>query len=367
MTDAMRSLPWFDAHLDLACLAVNGRDLSAPLDRCGGPWPPPAVSLPSLRAGRVHACLATIFTEADGAGPEGYPAGDAERAHTVGRAQLEVYLTLRDRGLLAIDLPGALRQDPGVGEIRGGMGVAEVVSPTPAQQLTTLGRDHRLHIGILIEGADIVRAPDELAWWAQRGCCAVGMAWWKPSRYAGGNGTTTGLTDLGRALAKEIDAAGLVHDLSHLSDNAADELLTLTGAAVIASHSNCRALLGPDKQGNPNQRHLQDRHIAEIARRGGVIGLNLFNQFLRDGGGATIDDCARHIEHVCEVAGSRRHIGLGSDMDGGLTAEQLPEGIRSPSDLPALLGALAQRGWSAEDLEGFACGNWARFWRDRPR
>lgn len=89
---------WFDAHLDLAYLAVNGRDMLAPLDPASGPHPPAAVTLPSLREGAVRVALATVFTEAvadPGAVRDRsqYAAGDADRAHAVGRAQLEVYLT----------------------------------------------------------------------------------------------------------------------------------------------------------------------------------------------------------------------------------------------------------------------------------
>ncbi len=92
-------MTWFDAHLDLACLAVNGRDMLAPLDEINGPrakrpvgvWPPAGVTLDSLRAGGVPRVLGTIFTETNGDGPEGYPAGDAEAAHEVGLRQLRVY------------------------------------------------------------------------------------------------------------------------------------------------------------------------------------------------------------------------------------------------------------------------------------
>src|SRR5689334_12521266 len=115
---------WFDAHLDLAYLAVNARDMLGPLSPSSGPHPPAAVTLPAMRGGGVRFALATIFTEAGGTGPEGYPAGNVERAAAVGRAQLEVYLTWRDRGEIALDLRKALRRDPAVGQIRGGMGVA---------------------------------------------------------------------------------------------------------------------------------------------------------------------------------------------------------------------------------------------------
>ena len=65
---------------------------------------------------------------------------------------------------------------------------------------------------------------------------------------------------------------------------------------------------------------------------------------------------------MCEVVGHRRTIGLGSDMDGGFSASKLPEGIDLPCDLATLAAELRARGWSEGDVEGFAWGNWARFW-----
>lgn len=358
-------LTWFDAHLDLACLAVCGRDMTAPLDPTMEPWSPASVTLSSLAEGRVRFVLGTIFLEADGTGPEGYPAGDAETAYRRARAQLEAYLTWRDRGLLAIDLPGVLRSPPGVGAIRGGMGVAEVVPIPLADRLAQIPPKPPLHLGILIEGADPIRTPDELGWWKSQGVVAVGMAWAKPSRYAGGNTTEIGVTDLGRALVREIDRLGMVHDASHLSDRALADLFSLTDRRIMASHSNSRALLADPA----NQRHLTDDAIREITRRGGVIGLNLFSRFLspnvtENEGRATLDDCVRHVEHVCEIAGDRRHVGLGSDMDGGFSAARLPRGINTPSGLVKLADALASRGWSDEEIRGFAWENWARFWTE---
>lgn len=377
---------WFDAHLDLACAAVCGRDMTravADLDLSKDPHPPAAVTLPALRDGDVRFALATIFTEPDTPAAPGspltstdrdapirYPVGNVERAHKVGRAQLEAYLTWRDRGLLAIDLPRILRADPGVGEMRGGMGVAELIpAPLMARAARLIARSPiPLHIGILMENADPIRTPDELPWWVERGVCAIGMAWWKPSRYATGNGSEpdekVGLTDLGRALARAMDAQRVIHDLSHLSQRATDELLSFTDRPVIASHSNCRALLGGEMDGK-NQRHLRDETIKEIARRGGVIGLNLFCKFLNPGASKdnlpTIADAVAHIEHICELVGHKNAVGLGSDMDGGITADELCKGIRSPSDLIYLADALRDRGWSDTDIAGFTHLNWMRF------
>lgn len=354
---------WFDAHLDLACLAMNRRDMLVPLpaDTTGiGPFAPASVTLPELAAGNVRFALATVFTEPDGDDAVAYPAGDAARAHAVGRAQIEVYLTWRDLGLVSIDLPGCLRQEPGIGEIRGGMGVASVV-PVPLERRISRLSD-TLHIGILIEGADPIRTPDELSWWKERGACAVGLAWAKLSRYAGGNSTDVGITDLGRALVKEIDRLGLVHDASHLSDRAFFELLDLTDRRIMASHSNCRAIVDPS---GANQRHLTDEQIKLIISHGGIIGLNLFSRFLRPAGKdgrATIDEAIAHVERVCDLAASRLHVGLGSDADGGFSMLNLPEGIDRPRHFSLLTDALSSRGWSEEDVAGFAWKNWARFW-----
>jgi len=156
-----------------------------------------------------------------------------------------------------------------------------------------------------------------------------------------------------------------VHDLTHLSQHATDDLLAATDAPIIATHSNCRALLA-DGLTIESQRHLDDETIREIARRGGMIGLNLVSNFLQrgiqKGQRASIDDCVAHVEHMCEVVGHRKAVGFGTDMDGGFTADHLPEGIKGPADLVKILGALGNRGWSDDELHAFAWGNWARFW-----
>lgn len=379
-------MTWFDAHLDLAYLAVRGRDLAASLDelerpdaaRRAGPHTPGALSLPALREGGVHFALGTIYTEpvtggiplADARGSlmaEQYGAGDVERAARVGRAQMEAYLTWRDAGLVALDLCQILHHDPHVGEVRGGMGVSEPVPRSIDKRIIPARRNGRVHLGILIEGADPIRSPDELPWWRERGVVAMGLTWAKSSRYATGNADPRaddrGLTDLGREMARAMDAARIAHDVSHLSQPATDELLALTDRAVIASHSNCRALLGGD--GHPSKhRHLSDATIAEIARRGGMIGLNLFAPFIRNnlppGHRPTIDDAVAHIEHVCAIAGHRHAVGLGSDMDGGFDALRMCTGIERPQHLHRLAEALAHRGWSETEIAGFTHLNWLR-------
>jgi membrane dipeptidase len=223
---------------------------------------------------------------------------------------------------------------------------------------------------VLIENADPVSAPDDLDLWRDGGVVAVGLTWMTRGRYASGNGVPSdepgaGLTDLGRAFVARMDELGLVHDASHLNDRSLADLFDATDRRVVATHSNCRALFDPaNPTSGGNQRHLTDDAIREIARRGGVIGLNLCSSFLDEScwkdGRASIDDCLDHVEHVCEITGNRDHVALGSDMDGGFSAARLPNGVDLPADLSKIAEALRDRGWSDAELAKFTHANWAR-------
>jgi membrane dipeptidase len=351
---AMTSSNWFDAHLDLAYIAENGRDLHTDLRSCRGRYQPASVTLPTMIEGGVNHCLATIFTEGvdpskpdEETGAFTYPFGDADAAYRAGMRQLLLYNAWRDAGVI--------HQMPR----RGYPPIEPATNECPLE-------GGPINMGILVECAD----PDELEMWVERGVVAIGMAWWHQSRYAGGNGTDhktsgNGLTDLGRALVNRMDHLDVVHDLSHLSQRSVDELLSMTDRPVIASHSNCRALMG-DPDSLPNQRHQTDETIAEIANRGGVIGINLLSAFLEPGledkGRAKMDWIVRHIEHICEVTGGTNFVGLGSDMDGGFGADELPQGINTPSDLSKISEALRDHGWSDSDIDGFTHQNWLNFW-----
>ncbi len=354
----------FDAHLDLAYLAACGRDMRADPSVAGGPDLPGAVTLPSLAEGDVRAVLGTIFIE-PGAGHEGvrYDPGDPSSARRAALAQLDVYHAWERQGLVEIGFEAP---------------------PAP-------GGASALRLGVLVEGADGIGAPEELPWWVERGVRAIGLTWARSSRYAGGNavepGADPGLSDLGRAMVRAMDQARagartLVHDASHLSDRSLAELFELTDAPIIASHSNCRALVGrvplaasaipgdlagrPDAERQMLQRHLTDESIVEIARRGGVVGLNLYSPFIIPGAArdrrATLEEWAAHADHVCQVLGHHRAVGLGTDMDGGFSAQRLPQGIDRPRDLALLEQILAGRGWTPEAVRALMWDNWATFW-----
>jgi membrane dipeptidase len=337
--DSITEPGWFDAHLDLAMMAVHGVDLTNPSPNLGDlryEFGDGCITLPRLKTGRVRGCLGTIFTQGIAPGEaltEGqmYHYGDAEGAHRVGVEQLAWYHAWQGQRELA-------------GE----------AGPT-------------IELSVLMECADPIRNPAEVAWWATRGLVMVGLTWIGPGRYAGGNSVQTGLTPAGRDLVAALDAAHIIHDASHLSDASFDDLVAASNAVVCASHSNCRALLAPQGTGDRRgvlQRHLRDDQIREIARRGGVIGLNLFSAFIDPSketrGRATLQQALDHVEHICQVAGSRTCVGLGSDTDGGFAASRLIEGIDSPSDYDALAIGLSNRGWNAAEVAGFMEDNWRR-------
>src|SRR5215207_8868304 len=104
-------MKWFDAHLDLACLAENGRDMTMRPEECDRPWPPASVTFPSLAAGGIADCLGTIFIEADGDDAVRYPAGDAQAAHEAGLRQVGWYERWGEAGLIRLwkDEEAALR------------------------------------------------------------------------------------------------------------------------------------------------------------------------------------------------------------------------------------------------------------------
>ena len=321
---------WADGHLDLAYLAVNGRDMRAPVPDDA----PHSVTIAAMREGGVRVALGTIFTELGGDPAKDRAAyldsNDVEGAHRAGLLQLEWYEAMERAGDIAIirtrrDLARAAAADGPPG------------------------------IVILMECADPIRSPDEVAWWHARGLRVVGMSWGHGSRYSGGNARAGGLTDVGRRFVEALDACGILHDASHLSRAAFDDLLSTTDARVIASHSNAQALL------EHSERHITDAQIVAIRERDGWIGLNLYGRFLAKDRPATIADGVAHTMHVARLAGADR-VGLGSDLDGGFGREAYPVEIRSTRHYPKLLAALDAAGFTAlgGTHEGFAHANLMR-------
>ncbi len=70
-----------------------------------------------------------------------------------------------------------------------------------------------------------------------------------------------------------------------------------------------------------------------------------------------------HADHICQLAGSAKHVAIGSDLDGGFGREHIPAEMDSIVDLVKIAGVLERRGFLAEDVQGVLSGNWMRFYR----
>jgi membrane dipeptidase len=213
-----------------------------------------------------------------------------------------------------------------------------------------------------------------------------------------------GLTGFGREVVREMNRLGMMVDVSHASDATFWDVLKTTHAPIIASHSSARAL-------TDSPRNLTDEQLLAIATNNGVAMVNFYPAFLsdawREAWAATAEEreglyaaaaapyvergepvpyamplgvdrafyaerlsaslplvplsaLIDHIDHVAQVAGMD-HVGLGSDFDGFAI---LPEGLKSAADLPKIVTALEDRGYTAEQLKKLLGGNLLRVFGD---
>src|SRR4029078_11070761 len=122
-------------------------------------------------------------------------------------------------------------------------------------------------------------------------------------------------------------------------------------APLIASHSACRALANAP-------RNMTDQMIIELAKKGGVVQVNFYCNFLTQEHTphATLDDVADHIDHIRKIAGINA-IGIGSDFDG---IDCAPVGLEDVSKFPNLTRALLERSYSPDDIRKIYGGNFLR-------
>ncbi len=344
----------FDAHLDLAWNALDwNRDLNqsvAELRRREHGMPGKGrgrntVSFPELRRGQVGIFIATLLARLlRETMPPIQRFHSTTAAYACAQGQLAYYRSLveqgtlfwiKDRATLEAHLQAWSKPNPPLGFI------------------------------LSMEGADPILAPEQIEEWWHAGLRIIGPAHYGPSPYAHGTGTEGGLFPPGPALLKEMERAGMILDVTHLSDESFTEALEIYGGRVLASHHNCRALV-------PGQRQLTDPQIKQLIARGAVIGTALDAWMLYPGWvrGETQPDVVGleamidHIDHVCQLAGNARHAAIGSDLDGGFGTEQTPRDLDTVADLQRVPELLRRRGYSDPDLEAICHGNWIRFFRE---
>jgi membrane dipeptidase len=353
----------FDAHLDLSMNALDwNRDLTRPVaeirSREAGRTDKPdrgngLVSLPEMRRGRIGLCVATQIARY--VAPEnplpGWHSPEIAWAQTQG--QLSWYRAMEEAGEMTaiVDRAGLDRH------------VALWTDNPPP--------DAPIGYILSLEGADSIRTPAHLEQAYAQGLRALGPAHYGPGRYAQGTAATGGLGPQGRELLAEMRRLNIILDATHLCDDSFWEALDHYDGPVWASHQNCRALV-------PDDRQFSDAQIKELIARGAIFGMALDAWMMVPGwqrgttlpeqAGATLDRAIDHLDHICQLAGNTRHVGIGSDLDGGFGREQAPADMETIADLTNVPALLARRGYSEADIAGVMHGNFLRFlretWRD---
>ncbi len=191
------------------------------------------------------------------------------------------------------------------------------------------------------------------------GVRSVGLTWNLRNQAADGVDETRskgGLSNFGLELVRELNRLGIMIDVSHLAPPGVRDVLTVSQAPVIASHSNAYALC-------PHRRNLTDDQLISIAERGGVVGVTFVPQFLdAEAEKRCLERVLDHIDHVVKVAGVD-HVGLGSDFDGFYENERLP-GLEDVSRMPNITVGLLERGYNEKDVKKIIGGNFLRVFRE---
>ena len=351
--------PIIDAHLDLAWNALSfDRDLTLEVNALraleADMKDEPSrgnctLTLPELKKANVVICVATLLARS---GPDfkrsqvGFRRSDLDYgaqhiAHAMAQGQLAYYRLLEDLGEVRILKTKSDLRDHW--DQRVGSGIIGLI--------------------ISMEGADPVVSPGQINRWMSDGLRAIGPVHYGSSHYASGTGADGVFTRKGFALLREMEAAGMALDVTHLCDRSMAQAFDYFEGAILASHHNCRSLV-------PGDRQLTDEQIKLLIEKGAVIGAALDAWMLYPGWirGETdravvgLEAVVNHIDHVCQLAGNASHAAIGSDLDGGFGNEQTPYDLNTITDLQKLNELLEKRGYSAEDIDLIFFGNWLRFW-----
>ena len=207
---------------------------------------------------------------------------------------------------------------------------------------------------LAIEGGEAIgESLDELRAFYDRGVRLMTLTWNRRNAIARGVGDpgSGGLTSFGRRVVAEMERLGMIVDVSHLSDEALDDVLAVATRPLVASHSNAKAVQN-------HRRNLGDEQMERIAATGGLIGLTFAGVFVdADPAKVTLERTLDHLDRLVSVAGED-HVGLGTDFD-GFTA---PYGMVMPdcTGLPELTAGMLARGYAEQTIRKVMGQNWLR-------
>lgn len=158
-----------------------------------------------------------------------------------------------------------------------------------------------------------------------------------------------GLTDFGKKAVLKMNELGMVVDCSHLSERGFWDLAEISKKPFLASHSNAKRICD-------HPRNLTDEQIITLIKTGGVMGINLYPEFLNGTQNACVKDVIRHIEHVLSLGGENS-LGIGTDFDGIPTT---PEGIENTAKLHVLFDEMRKIGYSEDLIEKITYKNFTK-------
>jgi membrane dipeptidase len=348
----MERRPVFDAHVDSIGLALDlGFDLAAPT--------PGQFDLTRGAQGGLGAWVVVAWVD-----PELHLARSFDRARAMLAAGHELAERCPERFVLAgngAELAAAHR----AGRVAGILGIEGGHALEERLENLHFFFEHGLRVLTLV--------------WNNH------LSWVRSCQAGAGAGVPEGLSDFGRRVVAEMNALGIVVDLSHAGERSFYDALEASTRPVIASHSGCKAL-------HDHPRNLSDEQMRALAAQGGVVGIVFHPGFLdakaraeetrvrasnayrsipaADPAGFVakqrlMRDTARplpaerlveHVLHAVEVAGID-HVGIGSDFDG---IERGPEGLEDASCYGVLAELLLRRGFDLAAIEKVLGGNLER-------
>jgi len=309
---------------------------------------------PEYQRGQVGLIIATIFTL-----PEEHKTGDWERlvythikqARSQAMQQIDLYRKLCEENNAMFNL------------VRTKNDLQNILAPwleTPADYPQ---KTHPVGLLLSMEGAEGVEHPEDLHEWWQAGVRIIGPVW-SGGRYCGGTLVPGEFTKEGYQILDTMAEIGFPMDIAHMNERSARQALDYFPGTVIASHGNARALIKED----PRERQFSDDVLRQLIQRDGIVGMLPYNQFLNsdwkrgnDRHQVTLQHVIANIDHICQMAGSARHVGIGTDFDGGFGWPEVPLELDTIADLQLIAPLLAEKGYTENDINAIFHGNWQRF------
>jgi CubicO group peptidase (beta-lactamase class C family)/microsomal dipeptidase-like Zn-dependent dipeptidase len=338
------------------------------------------VDLGKMQRGGLHAAFFVIFVEQGPRTPEGYAAAFAAAERKV--SAIEAMVRKYPQRIRLATSPRHVIENHAAGRLSAMMGIENgFVIGKDLERLDALYARGARYLGLTHTGHNDI-------------CTSSGLL---PELGDTPGSANLGLSPFGETVLRRANSLGMIVDVSHASDACVRDVLQVSAAPVIASHSSARALTN-------HARNLSDELMRSLAKRGGVVHIVAYSGFLKldpardaavkalekqvaDQAGdaefdsakheylpayvrglrrldaqhpqATLDDYLDHIQHAVNVAGID-HVGLASDFDGGGTIQ----GWSDASQTRQVTAGLRRRGFTETQIAQLWSGNLLRVWRD---